>query len=324
MKKKMVVGVTLSALLVYLSVRGIDFQGVVESFRTVRYGYGLLAVAVMFFMQVLRSFRWGLILRPLARIDQITLFSVSNVGFLAIVALPARLGELARPYLITKKSPLKMSSALGTVFVERILDMLTVLVIAAALLLLIPLPPWLVQAAVFFFLATLLLAALVILMIVKREATRRILFPLIGKLPVRYAERLQRLIGHFLEGFRIIVDPGLLIGAAVLSILIWLVDVYAIHLLLAAFGFQLPAAAPFVVMLILIIGIAIPTAPGFIGNWHYFCILALSLFDVPKADALSFAIIYHFLSIGVILLLGLAFLPFNRFSIADIRGQSQT
>jgi uncharacterized protein (TIRG00374 family) len=324
MKKKMVVGVTLSALLVYLSVRGIDFHGVVESFRTVRYGYVLLAVAVMFFMQVLRSFRWGLILRPLARIDQITLFSVSNVGFLAIVALPARLGELARPYLITKKSPLKMSSALGTVFVERILDMLTVLVIAAALLLLIPLPPWLVQAAVFFFLATLLLAAMVILMIIKREATRRILFPLIGKLPARYADRLQRLIGHFLEGFRIIVDPGPLIGVAVLSILIWLVDVYAIQLLLAAFGFQLPAAAPFVVMLILIIGIAIPTAPGFIGNWHYFCILALSLFDVPKADALSFAIVYHFLSIGVILLLGLAFLPFNRFSIADIRRQSQT
>jgi uncharacterized protein (TIRG00374 family) len=324
MKKKMLAGAAVSALLVYLSVRGIDFHGVVEGFRTVRWGYALLAVAVMLLMQVLRSFRWGLILRPLAKIDQLSLFSVSNVGFLAIIALPARLGELARPYLITKKSSLKMSSALGTVFVERILDMLTVLVIAAAVLFLIPLPPWLVRAAVLFFLATFALAVLAILMIVKREAALRVLSPLIGLLPARYAEGFRRLIRHFLDGFRIMVDPGLLLGVVGLSIFFWLIDVYAIHLMLAAFGFQLPPAAPFVIMLILVVGIAIPTAPGFIGNWHYFCILALSLFGVPKEDALSFAIVYHALSIGVILLLGLAFLPFNRFSLADLRRQAQS
>ncbi|MDA8124528.1 MAG: lysylphosphatidylglycerol synthase transmembrane domain-containing protein [Deltaproteobacteria bacterium] len=323
MKKKLLLGVALSALLLYLSVRGIDFQGVVAGFRTVRYGYALLGVAAMLLMQVLRSFRWGLILRPLAKIDQWSLFSVSNVGFLAIIALPARLGELARPYLITKKSPLKMSSALGTIFVERILDMLTVLVIAAVLLFIIPLPPWLVQGAVLVFLVTLAMALLVILMIVKREATLRILSPLIGRLPERYAEGFLRLIRHFLEGFRIMVDPRRLIATLALSIVIWLVDVYAIQMMLAAFDFQLPLAAPFVVMLILVVGIAIPTAPGFIGNWHYFCILALGLYSVPKTDALSFAIVYHVLSIGVIILLGLVSLPHNRFSISDIRRYSQ-
>src|SRR5674536_356652 len=71
-------------------------------------------------------------------------------------------------------------------------------------------------------------------------------------------------------------------------------------------------------MIILIIGIAIPTAPGFIGNWHYFCILGLGLFGIPKTDALTFAIIYHALSIGIVILLGLLFLPFNRFSVADL------
>ena len=77
-------------------------------------------------------------------------------------------------------------------------------------------------------------------------------------------------------------------------------------------------------MIILIIGIAIPTAPGFIGNWHYFCILGLSLFGVPKTDALTFAIIYHVLSIGVVIVLGIAFLPFNRFSIVDLRRQARS
>jgi uncharacterized protein (TIRG00374 family) len=324
MKKKMIAGLLLSALLVYLSIRGIDFQGVAEGFRTIRYGYVLPALALLLLMQALRSVRWGLILSPLAKIDQLSLFSVTSVGFLAIVAFPARLGELARPYLITKKSPLKMSSALGTIIVERVLDSLTVLVIAVFVLFFIPLPPWLVRASILFLLATLALITAMILIIIKREASLRFLAPLTRKLPTGFAERLDRLIFHFIEGFRIMVNPALLVSVTGLSFFIWLVDVLAIHLLLLAFGFQLPVAAAFVLMIILIIGIAIPTAPGFIGNWHYSCILGLSLFDVPRTEALTFAVIYHALSIGLVVVLGVAFLPFNRFSVADLRRQTRS
>jgi uncharacterized membrane protein YbhN (UPF0104 family) len=75
-------------------------------------------------------------------------------------------------------------------------------------------------------------------------------------------------------------------------------------------------------MVILLIGIAIPTAPGFIGNWHYACILGLTLFGIPKADALTFAIIYHFLSIAIVIVLGLIFLPFNKFSLSDMKKEA--
>jgi uncharacterized protein (TIRG00374 family) len=322
MKKKVIAGLALSALLVWLSIRGIEFRGVIDGFRTIRCGYVLPAVAAMFLMQLLRSIRWGVILRPIGKVDQLSLFSVTSVGFLAIIAIPARLGELARPYLIAKKSRIPMSSALGTIFVERTLDSLTVLLIAVLALFFTPLPPWLLRSSILFLLATLGLFAVMVLMIVRREATLRILAPLIGRLPVRYAGAVNRLIDHFIEGFRIVVDPALLLSATLLSIVIWLVDVLVIYLLFLAFGLHLPVAAAFVLMIILIIGIAIPTAPGFIGNWHYFCILGLSLFGIPKTDALTFAIIYHALSIGIVILLGLIFLPFNRFSVADLRRQT--
>lgn len=322
MKKKVIAGLALSALLVWLSIRGIEFRGVIDGFRTIRCGYVLPAVAAMFLMQLLRSIRWGLILRPIGKVDQLSLFSVTSVGFLAIIAIPARLGELARPYLITKKSRIPMSSALGTIFVERVLDSLTVLIIAVLALFFTPLPPWLIRSSVLFLLVTLGLAAVMIRVIVRREATLRILAPLIGRLPARYAGAVNRLIDHFIEGFRIVADPALLFSATLLSIVIWLVDVVAIYLLFLAFGLHLPVAAAFVLMIILIIGIAIPTAPGFIGNWHYFCILGLGLFGIPKTDALTFAIIYHALSIGIVILLGLIFLPFNRFSVSDLRRQT--
>ena len=129
MKKKVIAGLALSALLVWSRSAGLS-SGVIDGFRTIRFGYVLPAVAAMFLMQLLRSIRWGLILRPIGKVDQLSLFSVSSVGFLAIIAIPARLGELARPYLIAKKSRIPMSSALGTIFVERVLDSLTVLIIA--------------------------------------------------------------------------------------------------------------------------------------------------------------------------------------------------
>lgn len=324
MKKKAIVGLALSALLVWLSIRGIEFRGVVESFRTIRCGYVLAAIAVMLLMQLLRSVRWGLILKPIGKVEQLTLFSVTSVGFLAIIAIPARLGELARPYLIANKSSIPMSSALGTIFVERALDGLTIFMIAVVTLFFTPLPPWLIRSSILFLLVTLALFAGMVLMIVRREASLRLLAPIIGKLPKRYAGAVNRLIGHFIEGFRIMIDPALLLFSTLLSIAIWLIDALAIYLLFLAFGLELPVMAAFVLMIILIIGIAIPTAPGFIGNWHYFCILGLSLFGIPKTDALSFAIIYHALSIGVVILLGLIFLPFNSFSVADLRHQTPT
>jgi uncharacterized membrane protein YbhN (UPF0104 family) len=79
--------------------------------------------------------------------------------------------------------------------------------------------------------------------------------------------------------------------------------------------------ASFVLMIIIIVGIAIPTAPGFIGNWHFSCVLALGLFGLAKTDALSFAVVHHFLSMMIVLVLGIAFLPFNKFSVSEMKKQ---
>src|SRR4030042_5723463 len=143
LKKKLIMGLLIGAILVYLSIRGICFQNVIDGFRMVRYKYIFPLLMISFFMQVLRSWRWGIILSPLEKVDQLSLFSVTSVGFLAIVAIPARLGDLDRPYLITKKSQINMSAALGTVFIERIFDSLTVLSIVIIVLFFMPLPTWL-------------------------------------------------------------------------------------------------------------------------------------------------------------------------------------
>ncbi|MBI4634475.1 MAG: flippase-like domain-containing protein [Deltaproteobacteria bacterium] len=318
MKIKLIAGLLLSGFLVYLSVRGIDFQSVVRGLITIRYGYALLFLAVAFLMQVLRSVRWGMILRPLEKIDQFTLFSVSNVGFLAIIAIPARIGELARPYLITKKSRIPMTCAVGTIFVERIFDSLGVLLIAVLTPVFTSVPPWLTRASLIFFWITIGFLTVTIFLVIKRDALLKALNPFFCRLSEKKALLVERLFHQFSDGLKIITDFKLLVQVSFLTVMIWLVDVAAIYILFIAFGFNLPPAAAVVLMIVLIIGIAIPTAPGFVGNWHFFCILGLGIFGVPRPEALSFAIIYHFLSIGILIVLGLLFLPFNQFSLSSL------
>jgi len=321
--KKLIIGILLSILLIYLSVRGIDFQAVMEGFKKIDYRYIYPAVLLIVAMQVIRSIRWGILLSPLEKVGQLALFSVTSVGFLAIVSIPARLGELARPYLITKKSGIKMSSALGTIFIERIFDGLTVFAVFVVILFLTPLPTWLIRSSILFLMLTIGMMAFFIFMIAQRELCMKMLDPLFCRLPERFAFKTRLLLHHFIDGFQILRDLKRLLAVALMSALFWFCDILSIYYMFLSFGFSLPPIAACVILIILMIGIAIPAGPGFVGNWHFFCILGLALYGIPKAEALSFAIIYHFISIGIIILLGMIFLPFNRFSFKDLKVNSK-
>ncbi|NLN38585.1 MAG: flippase-like domain-containing protein [Smithella sp.] len=318
MNKKLIFGIVLGIALVFFSAGNINFQETITHIKNVDPGPAGLSLFFIVFMQALRSYRWGVILAPLGKISHLSVFAVTNVGFLAICAIPARLGELARPYLIAQKSPVRMSSALGTIVVERALDALAIVVITVCVLMLHDLPAWMVRSGIVFFVLTILLIAFMIFLIMRREAAHGIIDRLVRRLPDRAAKKIKNIIRYFTDGIEVITDIKRLFYLLILSALIWLVDVAAIYALLIACGFHLPVLAPFVVMIVLIAGIAIPAAPGFIGNWHFACILALSLFGIAKAEALSFALVYHFLSIAVVIVLGVLSLPFNRFSIAEM------
>jgi len=321
MNKKVGFGILISALLVYLSVRGISLQDVLNDLNKIELTYVILFLFLIILMQYLRSYRWGVILQPLEKIDQVSLFSVTSVGFLAIAAIPARMGELARPYLISQKSSVKMSSALGTIIIERVLDSFTVLGIAILLLFFIDLPSWMIHSSIIFFLLALAIFCFILFMILRRKETLQLVNKVLAMLPGRLADKIDELLYNFTNGLQIVTNINLLLYLIFLSVTVWLLDVLAIYVLFLAFGFHLPVIASFVLMIILIVGIAIPTTPGFIGNWHFACVLGLSLFNVAKVEALSFAVVYHFLSMIVVVVLGVIFIPFNKFSISEMKNQ---
>lgn len=319
MNKKLVLGIIISAGLVYLSLQNVSYADLVTGLGSFDHSFLPALLTTLVAIQVLRTYRWGLILIPLGRIDYGQLFSITSVGYLAVLALPARLGELVRPYLITKKSDIRLSSALATILVERVFDILFVLLMALALVFFTPLPPWLITSGILFTAFALSLLLLTIFMTIWRKTAYALLRPVLQWLPVRYRDRITETINHFLEGLQILVQEKKLLVISFTTALIWLLHVLVIYLLFLAFNMSLPVIAAFVLLVILIAGIAIPAAPGFIGNWHYVTILSLGLFQVSHGEALTFAVFHHFLSVGTVVALGLIFLPFHLISLLGMK-----
>ena len=242
MNKKVIFGILISLIcivLVYLSVRDINLHDVFIALEKIKLSYVIFFILLVIFMQLLRSYRWGVILHPMEKIDQVSLFSVTSVGFLAIAAIPARIGELARPYLISKRSSIKMSSALGTILVERVLDGFSVLAIAVIVIFLTDLPPFMIKSGFVFFLLAFLMFCFIAFLILRKEKALKLINKILNKLPGKFANKMDELIYHFIDGFQIITNIKLLLYLFFLSALIWLVDVMAIYVLLLAFGFNL-------------------------------------------------------------------------------------
>jgi len=270
LKKRLILGLLLSTIFTYLSLRGINFEDVATSFQTAHYIYIIPALFILFFVHYLRSYRWGVILSPIEKVDQFSLFSVTCVGFLAIVAIPARIGELARPYLITHKSNVTMTSAMGSVFLERVFDVLTILIMLFMVAFLTPMPSWLMKSGIVFFVITLIFITFMILLGINRSAFFRIVNPVISRLPEKYFHRIEDIIDHFISGFKMVANPGLILYVIFLSLLIWAAGALVIYILFSAFDLQLSLIAAFAVMVVVIAGTTIPTAPGFVGSFHFF------------------------------------------------------
>lgn len=110
-------GILFSGLFVYFTVKNINVSELNACLRQAEYYYLVPIFLLSIFSLYLRSYQWGIILTPLRKIDQKVLFPITAVGLMAIFLLPFRMGEFVRPYLVSKRSEIHMSSGLGTIAV---------------------------------------------------------------------------------------------------------------------------------------------------------------------------------------------------------------
>src|SRR5579863_4046208 len=123
MLSKLALSLGVGAVCVWLAMKGVDWRDVVAGLRTLSLSSIALYVAFVAAAHFFRAWRWEYLIRPLGvSLPLRRLLLISSVGFMAILALPVRLGEFVRPYFLTRERGVRMSAAVGTVAVERIID----------------------------------------------------------------------------------------------------------------------------------------------------------------------------------------------------------
>ena len=126
----LIVGLAVGGLFLWLALRDINFERFKAALLGANYWWIAPYLGMVLVSTVFRTLRWQLLLRPMGRSNFWWVMHVTNVGTMAVMLLPMRLGEFVRPYLVSDRyapeNEIRMSAALATVVVERILDGLVV------------------------------------------------------------------------------------------------------------------------------------------------------------------------------------------------------
>jgi glycosyltransferase 2 family protein len=330
---KAVLGLVISALLIWWVLRGVDLAQVWVEVQDAHWGLLLAAVAVATSGFLIRALRWKLLLHPLRPDTSLgNRFAAVNIGFAANNLLPARVGEFARAWAISRLEPVTVSGALGSLVVERFLDAVAVFSLLAVALLH---PSFPTEATVAGRPMGDLVTTLVILLGgLLTVVTALLLLPglflrvaetVARVLPDRAARLLVDGLRSFLGGLTALQNPRLLVGALLWSFAFWSWNAVSFWLGMHAFGIEESYATALFVQAIIALGVAVPSAPGFFGTFHAAAVVALvEVYGVGESATLAFAFGYHLGGFIPVTVLGLWYAGRMGLSMRDLGHAEET
>jgi uncharacterized protein (TIRG00374 family) len=286
-------GALVSLLAVYFMVTQVDFATLLDSLRQARWVYVLPAVVLLVLGLVTRALRWRTLLSgglPLHRA-----FSMMNVAYLVNNILPLRIGELARMYLATRiEPPVPVFKSASTIVVERLLDLLSMVVLVALVLAAGPLPPEIQTAG--FVSGGVALVGFVFLVFL---AGNRVLAARWANMLVRLLPFLNRLnpdrrLDEILDGLAPLTRLATLAQVFGWTAISWGFSLAAGYILMFAFYPQGDWAATALYIAAAAFAIAVPAVPGNVGPYELSIIGALAALGYTEREsALAFAVVVH-------------------------------
>ncbi|HYE87115.1 MAG TPA: lysylphosphatidylglycerol synthase transmembrane domain-containing protein, partial [Vicinamibacterales bacterium] len=302
--------------LIAIFLREADLGRVWASVTAARADFLLLALVLTAVTFVIRAERWQYLLEPLGKTRFSAVFRTTVIGFGASAVLPARAGEVIRPYLLARREGLSATAAFATILVERILDLVAVLVLLAAFL--VWFDPGLEARDSGFFqtiryggliMTPIALAALLVMFFMAGHPERLHAWLLKAErvLPQRVATLIAKLAQTFAEGFACVRRPERLVAALGWSVVLWIVIAGGIWSVSVAFGVDMTFTGAWLMLPPLVVGVAVPT-PGGVGGFHEaYRIGATAFFGADNDVAVGAAIVLHAISVVPVTIAGLLF-----------------
>jgi uncharacterized protein (TIRG00374 family) len=277
---------------------------------------------------VLRAVRWQFLLAPIGPTRFSQAFRTTVIGFAANTVLPLRAGEMVRPYLLARREGLSVAATFTTIILERLLDLVTVLVFLGTFVLFFDPGLDRVDAAVYrsvkFGGLVGAVASGAVLLVLGLNAfrpalTHRLVDLCLRILPRGLRARVSALVYGLLDGLAVTRDPLRLAQAVALSFPLWLSIAAGIWLVTVAFHMTIPFTGSFLIVALLTVGVSVPT-PGAVGGFHeFFRIGAAVFYGVDNDRAVGAALVLHAASFVPVTLLGGFFMMQDGLNLARVR-----
>lgn len=327
-----VILLAVAVALVALFLRNVDLWRVATDIMRARPEWLALSVATTFLNLAIRALRWQYLLEPLGHTTFGAAFRATAVGFAASSVLPARAGEVIRPYFLARTDKhghgMTATGAFATIILERLFDIIAVLVLLAFYVFVSGRDLARTNPMTFAGLkwagATAgagAFAALLVLFVLAGDPQRlrETMERLERVLPSALAGLIARVAEKFARGLAAIRSPWRVLVALIWSFPLWLSIAVGIWAVAVAFQLAVPFTGSFLMIALLVLGVAVPT-PGFVGGFHAaFRYGATAFFNAPDDAAVGAAIVLHAFSIGPSLLLGLVFAAQEGLNVAGMR-----
>ncbi len=299
------VGLVVTVGAMYLALRGVALDDTADALADSNLLWLAPSLAVFAVGVWLRGLRWWALFAadgrpPLGEVTRALL-----VGYFFNNILPARAGEAARVISLHARTRTPRAETIGTVVAERLFDVLALLIILFAAYPWLPAISWLRAAAIFGAVVVVVLAGIVLALVRYDErAIHWLLSPLRRIRREGFAERVELAAINATRGLVAIRDPRIAARSLALTILSWVVLSFSYWILMQGFSLHVAFVAGLLVTITINMGLVLPSSPAAIGVFEAATVIALTAFDVPNSEALSYALVLHLLNLVPFLVAG--------------------
>lgn len=329
----LVLGVLFSCAAVYVSFRNVPLLQLFDYISTFNFWWIVPSTAIALSTYLVRGLRWKIILNPIRRIGFWHAFHPLVIAFTINCLLPGRLGELARPAILYKRDNVDFSKSLATVAVERVFDIITLLVIFIIIMSNIHMDPSLNlsfnghqinQQTLLGLRSKTLIGGMVLLCFISLfmfSITRNAMGRFISWLPhmlfftsehfreqmsQKVHVRTQAVLDNIAHGFEVLRSPSQIVSCLMLSAAVWLLTFLSFYVLaLGSNGLSISYLQSSAAVIITCFFIMLPSVPGYWGIWEIGGIYGLMIFGIPKMEAAGLTLTYHFFQLIPLIFVGL-------------------
>jgi glycosyltransferase 2 family protein len=304
--------ILVTAVFSYIALKGINPAAVWAALRTSDCWWLLPSLLAFGLATIARGLRWRSLFAPGRRPPRTTTLNAMMIGYLYNSILPFRAGEAARVVVLTQRSSTPPVEIVGTVVLERLYDVLAILVIFFAAEPWLPHVSWFGKAAPAAGVLAVGIALAAGALAIYGDRPLRLLLRPLRRLPLFSGERLERTVAELAHGLSGLREARVAVEAFLWTILAWLLSALCAYLVSLAFPtLNLPFAAGVLVTVAIGVGMILPSLPAAVGVFEGAVLIALNAYGVPHSVALPYALVLHAVNFVPFVVVGVLLLQYN-------------